>query len=692
MEKPEISIHQHRVIDNHTITMTEALTQLIPLGTTMSIAVGYFYLSGYQQISEVLEKMALKNKIRIIMGNRTDKWTANEINEGVHVYQYKTDHLEEPLSPKQALETEVIQVEPDSAAACAAYHLRDLVAQGRISIKVYTGPSDYFHAKVYLIGREDPLDGYAIVGSSNFSRGGFTGNSELNVMTKDVFPNLITWFDDLWDSPDVSDFNIELIDIIENRVKVPRSYNPQWFEDKGGYNLVSGPEIPAYIILRDYQKEAINTWFKVAKGRGILEMATGTGKTITALATSTALYKNLQNLAVIIVCPYQHLVTQWEQECNHFKMRPILCFKSRKLWEETLNAKITDFNIRALQSLCIITTNDTLSSDIMQESIAKLKGNVMIIADEAHHLGASYLRQCLPQNAGFRLGLSATPDRWYDSTGSEALNDYFENGVIYRFGLRQAIGEFLTEYYYYPHLVTLTEEENETYIELSKEIARHFVMDEDYEISNNTTLKNLLIKRARLLSSAANKLVELRKLVYERKDSLYNLFYCGDNKVDGKRQIDEVIAILGLELGMRVHPFTAEENYRERQQLLQNFENGVLQGLVAIRCLDEGVDVPATQTAYILASSTNPREFIQRRGRILRKHPNKRHAYIHDFIVIPRNPEDVDKLDAATFNIERKMMARELKRFKEFAGLAENKHVASLEIHEIAKLYHLLDI
>jgi len=692
LEKPEISIHQHRVIDNKTITMTEALTQLIPLGTTMSIAVGYFYLSGYLQISEVLEKMALKNKIRIIMGNRTDKWTANEINEGVHGYQYKGEHLEKALSPKQALETELTQIEPDSMAASAAYHLRDLVAQGRISVKVYTGPSDYFHAKVYLIGREDPLDGYAILGSSNFSRGGFTGNSELNVMTKDVFPNLITWFDDLWDSSDVSDFNIELIDIIENHIKVPRLYSPQWFEDESGYYPASGPEIPPYIILRDYQKEAIRTWFKEAKGRGILEMATGTGKTITALATFTALYKNLQNLAVIIVCPYQHLVTQWEQECHHFKMKPVLCFKSRNLWEETLNAKITSFNIGALQSLCIITTNDTLSSNIMQESIAKLKGNVMIIADEAHHLGASYLRQCLPQNAEFRLGLSATPDRWYDPIGSDALKDYFENGVIYQFGLRQAIGEFLTEYYYYPHIVALTEEENETYIELSKEIARYFVMDEDYELSNNTTLKNLLIKRARLLSSAANKLIELRKLICNRKDSLYNLFYCGDNRVDGKRQIDEVTAILGSEFGMRVHPFTAEENYRERQKLLQNFENGVLQGLVAIRCLDEGVDVPATQTAYILASSTNPREFIQRRGRILRKHPDKKYAYIHDFIVIPRNPEDVGRLDAATFNIERKMMARELKRFNEFAGLAENGPQASLEILEIAKMYHLLDI
>ncbi len=691
-KEPNISIHQHRVIDNKIITMTEALNQLLPLGNSLSMAVGYFYLSGFQLIQDALNQVGEKGGVRLIMGNRTDYGTACEIQEGFTEYNHDCQPRSDiELRPFQALEVELAQIEPGSRQAYVAYRLRDLVAQGKFRVKVYTGPANYFHAKVYLISREDHLDGYAIAGSSNFSRGGFTGNSELNVMTKDAFPSLMGWFDALWDSKDVSDFDLKLIDIIESAVIRPPDYGSEWNENQGDYEIYEGPEIPPFIKLRDYQKEAITTWFK-ARGRGILEMATGTGKTITALATCATLLKHVENLAVVIICPYQHLVTQWEQECRHFKMKPILAFQSRKAWEEPLNAKITSYNIGAISSVCLITTNSTFSSPSMQAALHKIKGNILLIADEVHHLGASNLRQCLPDNIEYRLGLSATPDRWFDESGSAALNNYFEKGVIYRFGLSEAIGTYLTEYYYYPHFVTLTDEENEEYLDLSKKIARAFIFNEDYELTSNNALNLLLIKRARLLSSAANKLVVLRDLMKNSTDSKYNLFYCGDAQIGGERQIDLVISILGKELGMRVHPFTAQENQKQRKQLLNQFENGVLQGLVAIRCLDEGVDVPATQTAYILASSTNPREFVQRRGRVLRKHPNKKYSYIHDFIVIPRNPQEIDQLDTVTFNIERKMMTRELRRFREFAELAINGPQASLKVLEFAEMYNLLDL
>jgi DNA phosphorothioation system restriction enzyme len=688
-----VSVHEQRVIDNNTINMAEALNQLLPLGNAFSMAVGYLFLSGFELVQEALGSVAVKEGIRIIMGNSTDYNTAQEIEEGVSLYQLSSnveDYVK--IRPTQALEREITLIEPGSKKAFTAYRLRDLIAQGAVSIKVYTGPADYFHAKVYLINREEHLDGYAIIGSSNFSRPGFTGNSELNVLAKDVFSYLMKWFDTLWDSPNVSDFNLELINIIENNIERPDGYILGLAEERTEYEYSSGPLIPGYITLRDYQKEAIKSWFKDGRGRGILEMATGTGKTITALAIAAIFFKNYKRLAIVIVCPYQHLVTQWERECRHFNIKPILCYKSRTLWEDELNEKITSYNIGTLSSFCFITTNDTLSSPTMQASIERLNGDVLIIADEVHHLGAMRLKNSLPSNIDFRLGLSATPERWYDDAGTDGLNKYFENGVIFQFGLREAIGTYLTEYYYYPHLVTLTEEENEDYLNLSKEIARRFVQDEDYELTGNTVLKHLLIQRARLLSSAKNKLVRLKEIMTEQKHSNFNLFYCGDAKIGGERQIDRVVSLLGRELGMRVHPFTAQEDPRERRELLQRFEAGQLQGLVAIRCLDEGVDVPATQNAYILASSTNPREFVQRRGRVLRKYPGKKYSYIHDFLVVPRDLEDIQLLDAATFNTERKLMARELRRFKEFATLAINGPQASLQILDVAKAYNLLDI
>ncbi|MGE1000302.1 helicase-related protein, partial [Bacillus sp. Gnz1/3] len=197
---------------------------------------------------------------------------------------------------------------------------------------------------------------------------------------------------------------------------------------------------------------------------------------------------------------------------------------------------------------------------------------------------------------------------------------------------------------------------------------------------------------ARILNSARNKLIKLKELIEKNKESKYNIIYCGDSSIDNEKQVSAVVKLLGNELNMRAHTFTSNESSLQRQELLKRFELGELQALVAIKCLDEGVDVPATQNAYILASSTNPREFIQRRGRVLRKHPNKRYSYIHDFIVIPREIDEIEYLEPSVFNIERKMVKRELIRFVEFADLARNNSQAHEQLVEIKKSYNLLDI
>jgi superfamily II DNA or RNA helicase len=327
----------------------------------------------------------------------------------------------------------------------------------------------------------------------------------------------------------------------------------------------------------------------------------------------------------------------------------------------------------------------------MQASLAKVRHNLMLLVDECHHLGAPKTLASLSQQYTWRLGLSATPQRWYDDVGSKLMAEFFENGVIYQYTLKDAIGKYLSRYFYYPHLVYLTEDENEEYLELSEKIAKIYAVSGDRADSNDA-LKLLLLKRSRIINKAENKLPTLMRLVKEERQSLFNLFYCGDSIEDGARQVDRVIYMLGHEIGMNVHPFTSQESKKERAELLSRFSRGDLQGLVAIRCLDEGVDVPATKTAYILASSTNPREFVQRRGRILRKSPGKDYAYIHDFIVVPRDVEQLRNLDSAFFNIERKLMRKELMRFKEFAELAENGPQAMNSILEVANSYNLMDL
>jgi superfamily II DNA or RNA helicase len=439
------------------------------------------------------------------------------------------------------------------------------------------------------------------------------------------------------------------------------------------------PRVPPHITLRDYQTQAVEAWF-AHSCQGLLEMATGTGKTITALAASARLYEREKRLAVVIAVPYQHLVDQWHAEAQTFGYQPVLAYQSKASWIDRLNSQIVEFNGNYRHFISVITTHTTFISPEFQSSIARLSGPSLLIADEAHHLGAERGRQNYPQNFPFRLALSATPDRWFDDVGTDALRAYFGE-TVFAFPLEKAIGVSLTPYYYYPHLVPLTDEEMERYEELSVKIAR-LMNREDEE--GQQALKMLLIRRAELLNKAENKLEVLSKLVDAQETIEHALFYCAPG------QIDEVLRLLGWEKGLLVHRFTAEEDPPERQRLLADFATGNLHALVAMKCLDEGVDVPSTRTAFILASSSNPREFIQRRGRILRKAEGKEFSIIHDLITVPPTVWAISQ-DSPTFQAERSIVRRELQRFKEFADPALNKHQALDIIWDIARRYSLLD-
>ncbi len=436
---------------------------------------------------------------------------------------------------------------------------------------------------------------------------------------------------------------------------------------------------PSNITLRNYQNDAIEAWF-AHKCQGLLEMATGTGKTITALAASVYLYKQENRLAVIITVPYQHLVDQWEQEAREFGYWPILIYKSKTSWLQNLNHQIMEYNGGYRQTIAVITTHTTFSKPEFQGCIARLKGSSLLIADEAHHLGAKSHRQNYPEHILFRLALSATPDRWFDDIGTLALRSYFGK-TVFSFPLENAIGISLTPYYYYPHLVSLTDEELDQYYELSRKIAQLANIQDEKKFQ---LVEMLLIRRTKLMNNAENKLLILSDLINNQSDITHTLFYCAPE------QIEKVSRLLGWEKGLLIHRFTAEENTQKRQQLLTAFANGQLQALLAMKCLDEGVDVPSTNTAYILASSGNPREFIQRRGRVLRKAPGKEYSSIHDLITVPP-VVDANLRDSPTFRLERHIIRRELQRFKEFANLAKNKQKAIDVIWDIAKQYGLLD-
>ena len=457
------------------------------------------------------------------------------------------------------------------------------------------------------------------------------------------------------------------------------------------------PQLPPQLVLRDYQQAAIANWF-ANRGRGTLKMATGSGKTITALATATQLYQRIGLQAVLIVCPYRHLVTQWARESRRFGMLPILAFENLQSWQSQLATQLYNLQSGNQPFLCVITTNSTLMGEGLQSQLKYFPERTLIIGDEAHNLGANRLEESLPRNIGLRLALSATPERHFDDEGTSSLLDYFGEVLQPEFTLADAINQrALVRYLYYPILVELTEAESRTYTKLTAKIGRiltyqkrnqNFPLDAD----ENDDIKPLLMQRARLIGSATHKLTALRELMQNRLDTHHTLFYCGDGTVESSRnshslrQLKAVAHILGSELGYRISTYTAQTPMEEREDLRRQFEQGELQGLVAIRCLDEGVDIPAIQTAVILASSSNPRQFIQRRGRILRPHPGKERATLFDMIVLP------PQLDRETWAIERNLLRKELRRFVEFADLADNSGDARKKLWTLQKQYELMDL
>ena len=441
---------------------------------------------------------------------------------------------------------------------------------------------------------------------------------------------------------------------------------------------------PDWVEPREYQQRAVTSWAD-AGGQGVLEMATGTGKTVTSLLTA-AHASNAMNgqMALVIAVPYQHLVDQWAEDVRDFGGNPILAYESRRNWQERLEGELAEFDLGVRNGLVVITTHTTFASVNFQRVLSRVpQKRFMLIADEVHHMGAPHLKESLPEEIRLRLGLSATPERFYDDEGTDELFEYF-GGVVYEYGLKEAIENgALCEYYYIPHVVELTDEEADEYLDLSKKIARLISRAGgdlgDADLQENTDLQFALFKRARLVGTAERKLDRLIELLGHEYRVQHTLIYCGDGTVEGsvssrtRRHVDATISRLRADLGLRAKRFTADESRAERQELLEAFDDGDIEALVAIRCLDEGVDVPATRTAYMLASSSNPRQFVQRRGRILRTYPGKHHAVIHDFVVAPPiELRESSSVDESLFKTERNLVRRELERVNLFAEAARN--------------------
>jgi superfamily II DNA or RNA helicase len=554
-----------------------------------------------------------------------------------------------------------------------------------------------YHAKVGVFTDSDG-NKISFDGSYNDSVTGLHNFESIKVFrswdsTRDYVEQEVSLFDAIWNNQDP---NIEVYEIpeavkaqiLQLREKTDRPYpTPEWVKlksviDNVGETKIPYPHIPISVVLRDYQNEAIENWFNNSN-KGILEMATGTGKTITALSAAVKLLDEKEKLLTIVVCPYIHLAQQWIQEAEKFGYRPILVAESKSKWLENVQKLVRDFKSDRLDEGSIITTNDSFLSEDLQEILSPIWDNVLLIADEMHHCGSPEFLKKLPHKTFYRLGLSATPIRDYDETGTEKLLDFFGD-IVFKFDLKDAIERgFLTPYYYYPIPVNMQDDEFDEFINLTKKLNR---LHPDPQRPMSDSALKLAIKRARVLNNSRSKIDWIKQNINARDDMEYTLFYVGD------QIFDEVRTLLGYEKRIPIHEFTHRQSLSERKELLSRFQERTIKAFVAMKCLDEGVDIPPTRTAYFLASSSVEREFVQRRGRVLRRSPGKKHAEIFDLISIPPLEYLVKgKLDE-NYKAVRSALRREFTRIKEFASLAENKHRALNKFLEIADKFDLLSL
>ena len=422
-------------------------------------------------------------------------------------------------------------------------------------------------------------------------------------------------------------------------------------------------------------------------------MATGTGKTFTALGAICELAANEERLVAVICCPFKHLVEQWAEEVKIFGINPVICHGESK-YKDKLKRKEWRIKRKADHFLCVITTNGTFMTKYFQETIQMNLDRTLLVVDEAHNFGAPKISGFMKENYPYRLALSATLERFRDPKGTQRLYEFFGEKCI-EYTLDRAIQEQkLTKYKYYPVMVTLTDDELDKYYAVSEKIKK-FIYQDDDEMPE--ALKKLLIKRARIIAGAKNKISALKEVIQPYKDKNNLLVYCGAityeeygyQNDDDIKQIDTVCKMLMNDYGMSVRKFTSEENNEDRKRLIRMYKDENIQALVAIKCLDEGMNIPSIKTAFILASSTNPKEYIQRRGRVLRRAEGKEYAEIYDFITVPRPLNEVKRVDESLKKIEIGLVGREFNRLIDFANLSLNPSYSNELIDEIKDAYDM---
>lgn len=551
--------------------------------------------------------------------------------------------------------------------------LASLIANGTMDIKIaVTNGTGIYHDKLGII---EDFDGNVLVfyGSPNASLSGYQNNYEKIrvvkswvISDKESIEDEENEFDALWNDTNphvkVYDYSIsaklKILSVLENRK-----------------SAADRDEKKAPIVLRDYQKAAINAWVK-NDFHGFYVMATGTGKTWTAIFSAIKLMDTIPVMTVICA-PYKHLVRQWAEDVEKAVPGAILILVSSENqgWEQQLSQAIVRQRLHKETKIIVISTIKSFYLERFQNTIKKSKQEKLLIVDEAHRF--TKRPEALSQQFQYMLGLSATPFSGKDTAKGNELMAFF-GGQVFSLPIEEALKRgFLVKYNYYPIFVNATVDEEERFRKKSAQIAGCFRNNVCIDPEN---LALYLRARLRIISMAQEKLDRIEEIFAYIKEKDHFIVYCGDGRLydDNNEEIRHIQFVKRKlsGLGFKTSQFTASEDMAERMELVDAFNEGAIDALAAIRCLDEGINIPSINGALILSSNDDYREFVQRRGRILRTYKNKEYANIYDVIVLP-------SYDTT------KMAEIELRRYYEYARLAYNSEELLTKLENIAADYGL---
>lgn len=687
----------------------EFFTEALVESTTFDLGLGFFSSSGIRSLAYGFAIfIANGGKMRIVMNHILSESDKKAIEKG---QKHITDGFEETILADITRLTQTLSKEDEHFFRCLSY----LISINRLEFVATISTRGGIGHDKYGIFSDEKHNKVAFIGSANFSQSALELNGETitvfhSPQDNDRISEYQSLFDASWnnDTPHLVHIPIDdikthidgvfpkatLTELIQNGVTLreidvksfssikcaPKPLSQQLVEKLELKE--QEPRFP-FPIERDIQKNAYASWINNDR-QGVFAMATGSGKTVTALNCLLKQYKENGYYKAIIVVPTQALAIQWQKEAERFNFQNIVSTHTTQDWKDILERYATRSLLDENRNIIVITTYATFNRKYIQNFLDKVKGisTFLYIADEAHNLGSPSSLRHLPYNIPWRIGLSATPERVYDEVGSKTIYRFFNSNpplYTFRFTMKEAIdADILCHYDYYPLFVELTSEEMRSYEKITN-LLRKFIDPETGRYKEDAEM--LLLKRKRIIHKAQNKKVAICNLLdglrknnqlnyafvfvpegYEYRDYSESETY--DIDVEDIHIIDEY-AQMFKEHGYSYHKYIS--GIDDAPEILKNFSDGNIQVLLSMKCLDEGVDIPRAEYAIFCSSTGNPRQFVQRRGRVLRKSPGKEKAKIWDLIIMPPNVSEESE------SVERNLFIGEVKRVVNFATLADNQ-------------------